>query len=83
MVSFFERFAKTPEAGLIRKALLEELDERERDLRILEGAAMHRAQGAATLLDMLIANFNGKFVAAQPTTRQTLGSRRVADDVWA
>jgi hypothetical protein len=82
LVSFFERFAKTPEAGLIRKALKEELDESHVKMRTLEGAEMHRAQGRAALLDTLIANFSAKLVLVQPTTRLAPGSRRVSEDVW-
>lgn len=82
-VEFFERFAKSPEAAKLRQMLQAELDDGHKKMRTLEGAEMHRAQGAAILLDTLIANLSGQIQRVQPPVRLASGSRRVSEDVWA
>lgn len=81
-VQFFERFAKSGEAAFLRKALSDVLEDCHGRLRTLEGAAMHRAQGEAQLLDTLIATFSGRVHKAQPAQRPTSGSRPMESPLW-
>jgi len=77
-VTFFQRLAKSPDGHTLRSVLQVELQACERSLRILEGAAMHRTQGAAALLDDLIANLSG-VSQFQPTKGLTSARERMRE----
>lgn len=80
-VQFFGRLAKSPDGHALRAVLQAELRACEKGMRTLEGANMHRAQGAAILLDELIANLSGAH-QQQPTSRSSSARERMHESLW-
>jgi hypothetical protein len=76
-LQFLARFATTPDALVLKRIYAAYLVDAEKDLRVLEGAALHQAQGRAQQLDQLIADLDeakvrlnhSETLASRPTRR--------------